>query len=308
MIVNAAGPWVEDVLRNRVRSDSTDGVRLVRGSHIVTRRLFSHDKCYFFQGTDGRIMFAIPYETDFTLIGTTDQEHTDPAVKPVCTDAEKQYMVDFVNGYLKQPITTDDIVWSYSGVRPLHNDGAASASAATRDYTLKVGRNDRARMLNIYGGKITTYRRLAEHAMELIGAELETLNGGKLTGAWTAGVALPGGDFPVDAVAEHIDKLNRAFPFLITAWAARLIRAYGTDAHLVLGAATLPSDLGQAFGATLTAAEVDWLMEQELARTAEDVLWRRSKLGLRLTKDEAAILDRYMTTAPMGSAKSRQLG
>ncbi|CTQ33317.1 glycerol-3-phosphate dehydrogenase [Jannaschia rubra] len=289
MIVNAGGPWVGDIIRSRVRSNSRDGVRLVRGSHIVTRRLFEHDKCYFFQGTDGRIMFAIPYETDFTLIGTTDCDHPDPSVEPVCTEDEKRYMVDFVNGYLKRPITTDDIVWTYSGVRPLYDDGASSATAATRDYVLKVDRSAGAPMLNIFGGKITTYRRLAESALEKIGGEL-----GDLPGPWTAGVPLPGGDFPVDGVDELVAELSRGWPFLDPRWARRLVRAYGTDARDLLGDAVQASDLGRDFGATLTAAEVDWLMDREYARTAQDVLWRRSKLGLRLSEAQAADLDAYM--------------
>ena len=289
MIVNAGGPWVEDVLRRRVRSNDTDGVRLVRGSHIVTRRLFEHDKCYFFQGTDGRIMFAIPYETDFTLIGTTDREHDDPDVTPVCTDAERDYMLDFVNGYLKEPVGVDDIVWTYSGVRPLYDDGASSATAATRDYTLKVDRGAGAPMLNVFGGKITTYRRLAEHTMEKVAGEL-----GGAGKPWTAGAPLPGGDFPVDGVDALIADLRRDYPFLDARWARRLVRAYGTDAAAMLDGAADAAELGPAFGATLTGAEVDWLMDREFARTAQDVVWRRSKLGLRLSADRVAALDAYM--------------
>ncbi|MFP7570046.1 glycerol-3-phosphate dehydrogenase [Marivita sp. S2033] len=301
MIVNAGGPWVEDVLHNRVHAESADGVRLVRGSHIVTRRLFEHDKCYFFQGTDGRIMFAIPYETDFTLIGTTDREHDDPDTPPVCTDAERDYMISFVNGYLKSPIGIDDIVWTYSGVRPLYDDDASSATAATRDYTLKVNRSEGAPVLNIFGGKITTYRRLAEHAMEKIDVEL-----GNTTSPWTAEAALPGGDFAVDGVDGLIEGLTRDYPFLGQKWAQRLIRAYGTDARLILGDARDASDLGRDFGATLSSAEVDWLMEREFAQTADDVLWRRSKLGLRLSQDEAATLETYMTHRRGATASAAQ--
>lgn len=288
MVVNAAGPWVGQILRQQIGSNSSDDVRLVRGSHIVTKRLFDHDKCYFFQGSDGRIMFAIPYETDFTLIGTTDQEHEDLAEKPVCTPAEKAYMIDFVNAYLKDKISEDDIVWTYSGVRPLYDDGASSATAATRDYTLKLDDSAGAPILNIFGGKITTYRRLAESAMHKIGQRLD-LEGGD----WTAGVPLPGGDFPVDGVENLIADLETAYPFLNPAWARRLIRAYGTDAKLILGDAKTAGALGPDFGATLTGAEVDWLMTHEFARTVEDVLWRRSKLGLR--KTDTAALDDYMT-------------
>ena len=287
MVVNAGGPWVGQILRQQIGSNSQDDVRLVRGSHIVTKRLFDHDKCYFFQGEDGRIMFAIPYETDFTLIGTTDQEHQDLSQKPVCTPEEQAYMIDFVNGYLKDKISISDIVWTYSGVRPLYDDGASSATAATRDYTLRLDDSAGAPALNVFGGKITTYRRLAESALDKIGERL-TLTSGK----WTAGVAMPGGDFPVDGVGRLIADLRRDYPFLDDRWARRLIRAYGTEAARMLGEARTPDDLGPDFGATLTAAEVDWLMDREFARTAEDVLWRRSKLGLR--GPDTAALDAYM--------------
>jgi len=288
MVVNAGGPWVGQILRQQIGSNSHDDVRLVRGSHIVTKRLFDHDKCYFFQGTDGRIMFAIPYETDFTLIGTTDQEHEDLSAKPVCTPEEQSYMIDFVNAYLKEPISVDDIVWTYSGVRPLFDDGASSATAATRDYTLKLDDSAGAPALNIFGGKITTYRRLAESALDKIGKRLDVTKG-----PWTAGVAIPGGDFPVGDVEKLINDLSTTYPFLDERWARRLIRAYGTDAKLILADAKSAADLGQDFGATLTATEVDWLMTHEFARTAEDILWRRTKLGLRQT--DAAALDAYMT-------------
>jgi glycerol-3-phosphate dehydrogenase len=192
MLVNAGGPWVADVIRTRLRRNTRDNVRLVRGSHIVTRRLFDHDKSYFFQGRDGRIIFAIPYETDFTLIGTTDADHTDPDVAPVCTEAERDYLMAFASEYFEVPVTADDIVWTYSGVRPLYDDGAKSATAATRDYVLTVDETAGAPVLNVFGGKITTYRRLAEAAMEKI---VPFFAG--TSGPWTAGVALPGGDFPV---------------------------------------------------------------------------------------------------------------
>lgn len=289
MLVNAAGPWVGDMIGQTLRLNVKDGVRLVRGSHIVTKRLFPHDKCYFFQGTDGRIIFAIPYETDFTLIGTTDADHTDPNQKPVCTDRERDYLIDFANEYFKQDITAEDVVWSYSGVRPLHDDGASSASAATRDYTLKVDTKGGAPVLNIFGGKITTYRRLAESAMDKISVHFPNL-----PPKWTAGVALPGGDFSVDGVPRLITQLQADFSFLTPAWAQRLIRAYGTEAREMLGDATSSGDLGQDFGATLTAREVDWLMTREYATKAEDVVWRRSKLGLRMTADQIATLDGWM--------------
>ncbi len=289
MLVNAGGPWVEDVIKNTARLNASEGVRLVRGSHIVTKKLYDHDKCYFFQGEDGRIIFAIPYETDFTLIGTTDAEHSDPDDKPVCTDAERDYLLNFASNYFKKAVTQDDIVWTYSGVRPLYDDGATSATAATRDYVLKVNSEGGAPMLNVFGGKITTYRRLAEHALEKITPFFP-----KAAGHWTAGVAMPGGDFEVHEVGALIDGLMQDYPFLDAFWAKRLIRAYGTDARDILGKAKTAGDLGQAFGATLTATEIRWLMTKEFARKAEDVVWRRSKLGLRMSNAEITVLDQWM--------------
>lgn len=289
MLVNAGGPWVGDIIHQKVHINSNEGVRLVRGSHIVTRRLYDHDKCYFFQGTDGRIIFAIPYETDFTLIGTTDAEHHDPHVRPECTPEEQRYLVDFANGYFKQDISVDDIVWTYSGVRPLYDDGASSATAATRDYTLKVDAGEGAPILNIFGGKITTYRKLAEDAMDKITPFFPGTSD-----HWTAGVALPGGDFAVGNVDALIERLRTEYTFLSPFWARRLIRAYGTDAWHVLCEAPDEASLGQAFGATLTEREVIWLMEKEYARSAEDVIWRRNKLGLRLSGEEVSALDNWM--------------
>jgi glycerol-3-phosphate dehydrogenase len=289
MVVNAAGPWVGDVLRGTLKSNQQGGVRLVRGSHIVTKRLFDHDKCYFFQGTDGRISFAIPYENDFTLIGTTDAEHSDASKKPECTPEEQTYLLDFINQYLKKPISDADVVWTYSGVRPLYDDGASSASAATRDYVLKVDESRGAPALNIFGGKITTYRCLAESAMEDIAKFFP-----QARSPWTAGVAMPGGDFPVDGVRTLTVKLTKEYPFLDQAWAKRLIRGYGTEARIVLAEAKSKEDLGQRFGSNLTEREVEWLMKKEYAIEAEDIVWRRTKLGLVMTKDEIGVLDVWM--------------
>nr|WP_245243060.1 glycerol-3-phosphate dehydrogenase [Pararhodobacter sp. SW119] len=289
MLVNAAGPWVGDVIHGKLRLNSRESVRLVRGSHIVTRRLYDHDKCYFFQGTDGRIIFAIPYEQDFTLIGTTDAEHADPSQPPVCTEAERDYLCDFASRYFARPVTPEDVVWTYSGVRPLYDEGASSATAATRDYTLKIDRSAGAPVLNVFGGKITTYRRLAESAMAKIGSVLSVTKGD-----WTAGVPLPGGDFSVDGAPDMAAGLRADFPFLTDYWARRLVRAYGTEAREILGTAQEAADLGRDFGETLTEVEVTWLMRREYARTAEDVLWRRSKLGLRMTAAQIDTLEAWM--------------
>lgn len=290
MLVNAGGPWVGDLIHGALRLNSSEKVRLVRGSHIVTKRLFDHDKCYFFQGTDGRIIFAIPYEEDFTLIGTTDQEHSDADAPPVCTEGERDYLLRFASQYFKRQLSAEDVVWTYSGVRPLYDDGATSATAATRDYVLKVDRSGGAPVLNVFGGKITTYRRLAESAMEKIAPFFPGLSGD-----WTAGKPLPGGDFPVNGVIGLRDGLRQQYPFLTEAWAMRLVRTYGTEAASVLGDAATANDLGEAFGATITARELDWAMDHEWVRGAEDFLWRRTKLGLRLEPGQVARIDAYIT-------------
>ncbi len=291
-LVNAGGPWVGNIIHDVAHIDSREGVRLVRGSHIVTRKLFDHDKCYFFQGKDGRIIFAIPYETDFTLIGTTDADHPDPTKTPECTPEEQEYLCDFASQYFKRPVTRDDIVWTYSGVRPLYDDGAKSATAATRDYVLKLDEAG-APLLNIFGGKITTYRRLAQSAVDQFKPFFPGMGG-----EWTAGAALAGGDFAVDGVDDLIDGLMRDYPFLDPRWAQRLVRGYGTDAAHILDDAKQANDLGQNFGATLTEREVRWLMAHEFAQRADDVVWRRSKLGLRMSAEEISALDDWMKAHP----------
>ena len=288
-LVNAAGPWAGDVIRGVLRSNSDDRVRLVRGSHIVTRRLFDHDKCYFFQGTDGRIIFAIPYEADFTLIGTTDAPHDAADNRPHCTEEEQDYLLGFASQYFARPVTRDDVVWTYSGVRPLYDDGAKSATAATRDYVLRVDAAGGAPVLNVFGGKITTYRKLAEAALARLSPYL-----GVEDRPWTAGVPLPGGDFPVDGVETLVQKLRANYDFLSAAWALRLVRAYGTETSELLGDATRAEHLGEDFGATITARELDWAVDREWVRSGADFLWRRNKLGLRTDAEQARRIDEYI--------------
>ncbi|MCB1363364.1 MAG: glycerol-3-phosphate dehydrogenase [Rhodobacteraceae bacterium] len=290
-LVNAAGPWVAEVLHDVIGLPSRHRVHLVRGSHIVTRRLYDHDRAYFLQGTDGRIVFAIPYETDFTLIGTTEAEHPDPDLPPRCTEEEMRYLIEFVNTYFASPIAEVDVVWSYSGVRPLYDDGAGSATAATREYVLALDTGG-APLLNVFGGKITTYRRLAEAALARLAPHLPQSGA-----AWTEGAALPGGDFPVDGGPALVARLRGAFPFLDGPWAARLVRAYGTEAAQMLDGARTRADLGADFGATITARELDWAVGREWARTGEDFLWRRTRLGLRLNAEQALAVDGYVRAA-----------
>ncbi len=289
-LVNAGGPWVEDIIRNGMRMNTSDKIRLVRGSHIVTKQLFTHGKPYIFQQGDGRIVFAIPYETDFTLIGTTDAEQTEDPSKAVCSPEERDYLIKAASEYFAKPITEDDIVWTYSGVRPLYDDGASSATAATRDYVLKIdGGKGQAPVLNIFGGKITTYRRLSEKAIEMLRPYF-----GGMDSSWTAGIPLPGGDFAVDGVKTLTSVMQGGYPFLDPVWALRLVRAYGTDAKDVLGDAKTTENLGMYFGWNLYEREVRWLMDKEWAQTAEDVLYRRSKIGLRVSGEEKERLDTWM--------------
>lgn len=289
MIVNAGGPWVMDVIQGVAGINSQESVRLVRGSHIVTKRLYDHDKCYFFQGEDGRIIFSIPYEQDFTLIGTTDADHSSFDEKPECSDEERDYLLAFANNYFKRDLSTDDVVWTYSGVRPLYNDGASSATAATRDYVLRVNNDGGAPILNVFGGKITTYRRLAESALEKIADYFPNL-----PGQWTAGETLAGGDFEVSGTSALLDKINANYSFLTNQQSERLLRTYGTEVFEIYGAAKSFEDLGEHFGAGITEAELNWAREKEWVQTAEDFIWRRTKLGLRLSKEEQNRIEEFL--------------
>jgi glycerol-3-phosphate dehydrogenase len=286
VLVNAAGPYVTCVLLDVVGKVEPQRIRLVKGSHIVVPRLFEHDHSYIFQNADGRVCFAIPYERDFTLIGTTDEDyHGDPA--EVASSAEEErYLCGAVSAYLRQPVDPAGIVWRYAGVRPLLDDGASKAQEATREYVLVL---EKPALLSVFGGKITTYRRLAEAAM----AKLTRFFPG-MHGAWTRGVALPGGDFPHDGVEQISADLRQRYSFLPEPTCRRFVRAYGTLAAEMLGDARETGDLGRRLGADLTEREVDWLIRTEWARTAEDVLWRRSKLGLRFGTGEVAALDEYL--------------
>lgn len=303
MLVNAGGPWVENVLAVGAGVNAKAKVRLVQGSHIVVPKLYNHDRAYIFQNADGRIVFAIPYQDDFTLIGTTDIDyHGDPGEVKISAD-EINYLCKSVSEYLARPVLAEDVVWTYSGVRPLYDDGASEAKAATRDYVFELDLPGGLPLLSIYGGKITTYRRLAEEALQKLAPYLK---GTKAKEGWTAHAALPGGDFDVSAVDALIAELRRDYPFLTLAHANRLAHAYGTRAAKMLGTAKSPADLGQPFGATLTEREVRYLMANEWAVSAEDIVWRRSKLGLRLSKDEVAALDQWLQANRTQPANARQ--
>ncbi len=290
LIVNAAGPWVDKVLAGTVGQNDVHNVRLVQGSHIVVKRKFTDTRAYFFQNKDGRIIFAIPYEEDFTLIGTTDQDYEGDPAKVAISEREIDYLCDAASEYFAEPVRRADIVWTYSGVRPLYDDGASKAQEATRDYVLKAdGGDGQPPLLNIFGGKITTYRRLAESMLEKIEGFL-----GKKGKPWTATATLPGGDFPATGFDAEVASLKRGYPFLDQRLAKRLVRLYGTRARGILGLAKSMGDLGRAFGADLYEAEIRYLVTNEWAVTAEDVLWRRTKRGLHFSTEERAALDTYM--------------
>jgi glycerol-3-phosphate dehydrogenase len=291
VLVNAGGPWVEDVLASGAGVNARAKVRLVQGSHIVVRKLYDHDRAYMFQNSDGRIVFVIPYQDDFTLIGTTDRDYNGDPAKVKATPEEIEYLCASVSEYLAKPVKPADVVWTYAGVRPLYDDGASEAKAATREYVFELDTPGGAPLLSIYGGKITTHRRLAEEALERLAPYLKDT---KAREGWTAKAALPGGDMDVSAIAALSAELVRGYPFLTPAHAGRLAHAYGTRASKLLGSAKSMADLGRNFGATLTESEVRYLMSVEWARTAEDVVWRRSKLGLRLSSGEIAAIDDWM--------------
>ena len=286
-VVNAAGPGVIDLLTDSgLRPDKA--MRLVRGSHIVVRKLFDHPFAYFFQLPDGRIFFAIPYEQDFTLIGTTDVDHDGGPIE--ASPVEIEYLCDGASRFFRQQVTPADVVWTYSGVRPLIDDGSGRPEAATRGYDLDLSdAHEGAPLLSVYGGKITTYRRLAAEAVEILGARLPVLEGDD----WTGGEPLPGGDFAIDNATTLEAEFARRFPFLAGA-AHRLVRAYGTTSFAIFDGASDKDDCGLDFGHGLTEREVRHLVQREWARSADDVLWRRTKLGLRFLPEEAARLEEFI--------------
>jgi glycerol-3-phosphate dehydrogenase len=284
-LVNATGPWAARFLDEVASVEHSHSVRLVKGSHIVVPRMFAHDYAYIFQQPDRRIVFAIPYEQDFTLIGTTDLEYKADPAAPRIDSEEIEYLCAAANRYFEKPIAPADVVWSYSGVRPLLDDAHAKASEVTRDYLLDLDTRA-APLLNVFGGKLTTYRRLAEEALDRLAPLL-----GVHAKAWTAdGPPLPGGDNA--DIAALTEALRKDRPWLAEAHAHRLVRAYGTLAGEALG-----DEPGECFGADLHRPEVDYLRRHEWARTTDDILWRRSKLGLRIGAEGVARLRAYLDAA-----------
>lgn len=278
-IVNAAGPWVTEVIA-RLGERSESRLRLVRGSHIAVPRLWDGEQAYILQQSDRRVVFALPFQDDLTLIGTTDIPVESPEAVAISGE-EVRYLCEAADRYFRRQVVPADVVWSYAGIRALHDDGHGAARAVTRDYHLELSTAPGAKLLSVFGGKLTTARALAQHALDLLNVD------GRRSTGW---MMLPGGDlFP--AFVDWLRALSAWMPLPIV---DRMSRAYGTRLRDLLGGAAGLADLGRHFGAGLYEAEVRWLVEREFARTAEDILWRRTKLGLRVTATEAAALEAWL--------------
>lgn len=289
-MVNAAGPWVTEMMQ-RAGVRSGNGVRLVKGSHIVIPRLYDGDHAFMLQNADRRIVFAIPWRGDFTLVGTTDEPWEGPPGVPHIDAAETAYLLETINRYFRRQVREADIVWTYSGIRPLHDDRAKNAAAVTRDYVLDIdaGGDGEAPLLSVFGGKITTYRRLAEQALDRLARVFPAAGP-----AWTAGAVLPGGDMPDGDFAAFSQALVRRHPGIARQTLNRLAAAYGTRAENIIGDAQSDAGLGRDFGGGLHTREIDYLTAMEWARTAEDILFRRSKLGLAVSASATAEIDAYL--------------
>lgn len=297
-LVNASGPWVGRVLADAIGGAARPSVRLVKGSHIILPRLYEGESCFIFQNADGRIVFAIPYEGEFTLVGTTDVDFEGDPSDVAISEEEATYLCRAVSEYFASPVTPGRIVHTYAGVRPLFNDGEDEARKLTRDYVLELdGGQGGAPLLNIIGGKITTYRKLAEAALEKLRPFL-----GFSRGAWTAGASLPGGDFPVDGFELLARRVEEACSGIGASLARRLARAYGTRAFRLLEGARRVEDLGERIGLDLYEQEARYLMREEWARGADDILWRRSKLGLRMPAADQARLAALMRERSLADA------
>ena len=288
-VVNASGPWVG--LTRALGGGAKHGVRLVKGSHIVVGKRFDHPHPYLFQSGDGRILFAIPFEDDYTLLGTTDVEFEGDPGPVAITPEEIDYICANANEYFEAPLSPGDVVWSYSGVRPLYEDHARDASKVTRDYVLHLDQGT-APMLSVYGGKITTCRRLAEEAVDLLAAPLGVERSG-----WTRDATLPGGDIPDADIEGFTARCAERYPWLPDRLLRHYVRHYGTEMHALLAGREGIDDLGEHFGAGLHAAEVDYLVAHEWARTSDDILWRRTKKGLRMPEGGGRRLGEYVKAA-----------
>jgi glycerol-3-phosphate dehydrogenase len=289
VLVNAAGPWIGEVADTVIRRPMPAPVRLIKGSHIVVPRRFEHDDGYLLQAADQRVVFVLPFAQKFTLIGTTDENFVGDLNSPAPDPNEIVYLCDTVNQYFRDEVSPDELVWSFAGVRALYDDGADRPEDVTRDYTLGLDEaHGEAPLLTIYGGKITTHRRLAEAVLSRLGHFFQ------MRPPWTANSTLPGGDFPVGGIGALVAETTGRWPFLGEPHARRLVRAYGRRADRILGDAKSMDDLGERFTGDLTGAEVRYLVENEWAQSADDILWRRSKLGLNATAAERNKLSRFI--------------
>ncbi len=303
VVVNAAGPWIDEVLHSVTGVQQARHVRLVQGSHIVVPRLYDHDRAYIFQNADGRIIFAIPYEHDFTLIGTTDRDYAGDPAAVRASEEEIAYLLTAASEYFEKPVTAADVVWTYAGIRPLYNDGASKAQEATRDYVLKLaGGLGEPKLLNVFGGKITTYRRLAESALELLADAI-----GRRGAPWTKGARLPGGDIPTGGPGSYQARLIAVHPDMEPSLIERFVHTYGTRTEAILAGAAITADLGRDFGGGLTEAEIVHLVREEWARSADDILWRRTKLGLRVPKEAAPEIDAFIASLRSERQEDRRL-
>jgi glycerol-3-phosphate dehydrogenase len=289
-VVNAAGPWVQQLLGGVIQAPASKAIRLVKGSHIIVKRLFAHPYAYIFQNPDQRIIFAIPYEQDFTLIGTTDVEYHGDAAQVAIDSDEVAYLCQMSNRYFSQQISPADVVAPYAGVRPLLDDDAANASGVTRDYALALDTHG-APLLSVFGGKITTYRKLAEQVVDQLAPLL-----GNTRPTWTAGAHLPGGQLPGGDFDAFVTHLQADKPWLPAALAQRLARAYGSRVHAVLGNAATLAGLGEEIQPGLYEAELRYLVEKEWATSADDILWRRSKLRLHLPAGADAAVEAWLAS------------
>jgi len=291
-VVNASGPWVEATLDLDEEHDSKHGVRLVKGSHVVVPKLFDHPYTYIFQNADNRVLFAVPYENDFTLLGTTDVEVDDQPGKQFIEQNEIDYICDAVGEYFETPVSPESVVWSYAGVRPLYDDASDNASKVTRDYKLDLDVRKNAPILSVYGGKITTYRKLAEQSIDMLAKHLDNSEP-----AWTATAPLPGGDISNADFEAFLAEMKRSYPWLDEPVLLDYARNYGTRMKALLADANSMNELGQHFGGPLYQIEVDYLVKTEWARTAEDILWRRSKKGLHAGESASSALQNYLDSA-----------
>ncbi|HSX20384.1 MAG TPA: glycerol-3-phosphate dehydrogenase, partial [Gammaproteobacteria bacterium] len=291
-IVNAAGPWVKHVAEDILDLESKTNLRLVKGSHIVVRKFLNHDHAFILQGKDGRVIFVIPYMNDFTLIGTTDVL-LDALEQPVTISNEEiQYLCNNVNEYLQHNITPQDVLWEYAGIRALHSTELIEARNMTRDYLIEIDEgNGNAPALSIFGGKLTTYRSLAETIVNHLQKYFPNL--GK---PWTTRAYLPGGFLPNDDLAAYTQHILKTYAPLPPDILRHYINNYGTRAVEVLMNSHILPDLGNHFGGALYKREVDYLVQHEWAKTAEDILWRRGKQGLLFTPEQTKNLENYLSS------------